>query len=228
MNVAMRQFSLSVAVILTIITASFLFLFSQRAFAQQDTMQAMSAQGALSTTFGTGSRGPEVSTLQSFLESKGFLTLPSGVSHGFFGALTRQALPRYQSSVGLPPVGYFGARTRMSVNLARGNDSQNSHNTAAAVMVNNDTPKGDVFTNASPDPIPPPSNVGTNIPLSYQGPAPSEVDKKLVGPVKLLRAGTFDQAAGTITLPLYLGHMKDGKNVWYILTDTDDERNAEA
>ncbi len=73
-----------------------------------------------------------------------------------------------------------------------------------------------------------PSNVGTSIPLTYQGPPPSEVDKKLVGPVLLLRAGKFDQKAGTITLPLYLGHMKDGKNVWYILTDTDDERNAEA
>ncbi len=28
--------------------------------------------------------------------------------------------------------------------------------------------------------------------------------------------------AGTITIPLYLGHMKSGKNVWYILTDVDD------
>ena len=27
---------------------------------------------------------------------------------------------------------------------------------------------------------------------------------------------------GTITIPLYLGHMKSGQNVWYILTDVDD------
>jgi hypothetical protein len=38
----------------------------------------------------------------------------------------------------------------------------------------------------------------------------------------LLNTGPIDTKNGTITLPLYLGHMKDGKNVWYILTDVDD------
>ncbi len=78
------------------------------------------------------------------------------------------------------------------------------------------------------DPLPPPSNIGTGIPLTYQGPPPSEVDRNLVGPVKLLRAGTVDQAKFTVTLPLYRGEMRDGTPVWYILTDTNDERNAEA
>jgi len=38
----------------------------------------------------------------------------------------------------------------------------------------------------------------------------------------------IDLDAGTITLPLYQGQMKDGRRVWYILTDTDDEGNADA
>ena len=58
--------------------------------------------------------------------------------------------------------------------------------------------------------------------LSYFGPSPSTVNRSLVGPVQLLNTGPVDSAAGTITIPLYLGHMKDGKNVWYILTDVDD------
>lgn len=78
------------------------------------------------------------------------------------------------------------------------------------------------------DPLPPPSNIGTGIPLTYQGPPPSEVDKNLVGPVKLLRAGTVDQEQMTVTLPLYRGELRNGTPVWYILTDTNDERNAEA
>ncbi len=57
---------------------------------------------------------------------------------------------------------------------------------------------------------------------------PSEVKKELVGPVKLLKAGQIDQQAGTITLPLYLGRMKDGRKVWYVLTDTTDRQNADA
>jgi hypothetical protein len=45
----------------------------------------------------------------------------------------------------------------------------------------------------------------------------------LVGPVQLLNTGQLDVAKGTITIPLYLGHLKgSGKNVWYILTDVDD------
>ena len=75
---------------------------------------------------------------------------------------------------------------------------------------------------------PAPASVGTDIPLTYFGPPPSEVTKELVGPVELLRAGEIDMEAGTVTLPLYRGQMTDGSPVWYILTDTTDEANAEA
>ena len=75
---------------------------------------------------------------------------------------------------------------------------------------------------------PAPPSIGADIPLAYFGPAPSSVQKELVGPVQLLKAGTVDETAGTITLPLYQGQMKDGRKVWYILTDTTDKGNAEA
>ncbi len=48
------------------------------------------------------------------------------------------------------------------------------------------------------------------------------MNQSLVGPVQLLNTGQIDASSGTITIPLYLGHMKNGKNVWYILTDVDD------
>jgi len=75
---------------------------------------------------------------------------------------------------------------------------------------------------------PPPPSVGTNVPASYFGPFPSQIDRKLVGPVQLLRSGTLDIKKATIEIPLYLGHMADGRNVWYILTDTSDKENADA
>jgi hypothetical protein len=87
---------------------------------------------------------------------------------------------------------------------------------------------------ATPEPAgidevaPAPPSVGTDIPLTYFGPPPSEVQKELVGPVELLRAGEIDMDAGTVTLPLYRGQMADGAAVWYVLTDTTDEANAEA
>ena len=70
--------------------------------------------------------------------------------------------------------------------------------------------------------LPAPPSVGTTVDLSYFGPSPSTTNKSLVGPVQLLNTGPIDVKNGTITIPLYLGHMRDGKNVWYVLTDVDD------
>ena len=90
-------------------------------------------------------------------------------------------------------------------------------------------------SNSSSSTIAPPSgSIGTKIPSTYQGPPPSEVESQLVGPHQLLRAGTVDKNASTITLPLYQGQIAAnasvaiaGKKVWYILTDTDDKGNAD-
>lgn len=83
------------------------------------------------------------------------------------------------------------------------------------------------------DNAPAPPSIGADIPVTYFGPMPSGAaldprDKALVGPVPLLRAATLDLEAGTMTLPLYRGQMKDGTPVWYILTDTTDKANADA
>ncbi len=78
------------------------------------------------------------------------------------------------------------------------------------------------------DVAPAPPSIGADIPLTYFGPAPSDVQKELIGPHQLLKAGKVDLDAGTITLPLYKGKMRDGRTVWYIVTDTSDKYNADA
>ena len=67
---------------------------------------------------------------------------------------------------------------------------------------------------------PSPASIGADVPATYFGTAPSTVQKELIGPYQLLKAGTLDQEAGTITLPLYKGQLKSGEAVWYVLTDT--------
>jgi hypothetical protein len=55
------------------------------------------------------------------------------------------------------------------------------------------------------------------------------VEPELIGPLQLLTAGQLDTEAGTITLPLYRGELRQtGENVWYIVTDTTDQANAAA
>jgi len=75
---------------------------------------------------------------------------------------------------------------------------------------------------------PPSPAVGAQVPESYFGPSPSSVQKELVGPVQLLKSGKIDEAAETITLPLYKGQLADGRAVWYVVSDTDDKANADA
>ena len=74
--------------------------------------------------------------------------------------------------------------------------------------------------------FPAPPSVGAAVGLSYFGPPPSTSNPSLVGPVQQLKTGPVDVTHGTITIPLYLGHMKNGKNVWYILSDVDDAQVA--
>ena len=90
-----------------------------------------------------------------------------------------------------------------------------------------------IGTSSAEPPIPPPPpSTGTGIPQTYFGPPASlsfsENNESLVGPVQLLKSGTVDQEKLTTTIPLYLGHDKAGKNVWFILTDTTDQDNADA
>lgn len=61
-----------------------------------------------------GSVGTDVTVLQKWLLSKGYL-IPSGAT-GYFGTQTQEALAQYQRSIGITPVaGYFGPVTRMAV-----------------------------------------------------------------------------------------------------------------
>lgn len=92
--------------------------------------------------------------------------------------------------------------------------------TSGVVAIKNPTPITEIQ--------PAPASIGADVPATYFGTAPSTVQKELIGPYQLLKAGTVDQEAGTLTLPLYKGQMPDGKSVWYVLTDTNDEKNAEA
>ncbi len=98
-----------------------------------------------------------------------------------------------------------------------------------------------VCSEAMPDPIDPgtaddddvrpaPPSIGADVPLTYFGPAPSDSNPRLIGPVQLLTAGQLDEDAGTLRLPLYEGRLGtvDGPSVWYVLTDTTDAANAEA
>lgn len=75
---------------------------------------------------------------------------------------------------------------------------------------------------------PSPPSIGADIPVTYFGPPPSSVQKELIGPYQLLKAGTVDTNAATIKLPLYKGKLVSGETVWYVLTDTNDKGNADA
>lgn len=72
---------------------------------------APAASVSFSRNLTVGSTGSDVTALQQFLVSRGFLTMPAGTAYGYFGALTKSAVAAYQASTGLPSTGYFGPMT---------------------------------------------------------------------------------------------------------------------
>ena len=73
-----------------------------------------------------GARGEDVTQLQQILTSSGYL--PSDLVTGYFGESTKNALIRWQTSLGISPAaGYFGALSRaVAISVPIGNLSANS------------------------------------------------------------------------------------------------------
>lgn len=68
-----------------------------------------------------GATGADVTCLQSALVAGGYLVMPSGVSMGYFGALTQTAVSKWQAAAGISPTaGYFGAKSRAAFGLSSG------------------------------------------------------------------------------------------------------------
>ena len=66
-----------------------------------------------------GSEGAEVIELQKVLIAEGYLTMPKGVSMGYFGALTKAAVIKYQLKNNIKPAaGYVGSITRGVLNAS--------------------------------------------------------------------------------------------------------------
>lgn len=99
---------------------------------------------------------------------------------------------------------------------------------AALALMSLSTTGYALAADADSEVAPAPASIGADVPLTYFGPQPSEVKREYVGAYQELKSGKIDLDAGTITLPLYDGKMKNGRVVWYIVTDTDDKGNADA
>jgi peptidoglycan hydrolase-like protein with peptidoglycan-binding domain len=103
-----------------LIAVAMVFAMVATATAQTTVMQqttTVSTSYTFNMNLTIGSTGADVVALQSILVGKGFLTMPVGVSMGYFGPLTRSALAAFQASVGISPaVGYFGPITRAYFN----------------------------------------------------------------------------------------------------------------
>jgi hypothetical protein len=136
-------------------------------------------------------------------------------------------------ALGMTALAQDSARLRAPRNASRGLSSQRFR--AADIADAGTTVNPNLAQGPGPGPIgpgpgcnlfPAPPSVGATVDLSYFGPPPSSTNQSLVGPVQLLKTGPVDATKGTITLPLYLGHMKNGFNVWYVLTDVDDSNVA--
>jgi hypothetical protein len=73
------------------------------------------AQTALSTSLDIGSRGSDVTSLQTFLAQDATI-YPGGLVTGYYGSLTAAAVSRFQTRYGISAVGRVGPQTRAKIN----------------------------------------------------------------------------------------------------------------
>jgi peptidoglycan hydrolase-like protein with peptidoglycan-binding domain len=86
---------------------------------------AMVAADTLYRQLEVGSRGADVSSLQSFLASDSSL-YPSGLVTGYFGSLTRSGVMRFQAKNGISQVGRVGPQTLSVIKAQMGGGLSNS------------------------------------------------------------------------------------------------------
>jgi peptidoglycan hydrolase-like protein with peptidoglycan-binding domain len=72
-----------------------------------------------------GSRGTDVSSLQSFLASDATI-YPSGLVTGYFGLMTKSGVMRFQSRNGISQVGRVGPQTLAAINAQMGGVGSNN------------------------------------------------------------------------------------------------------
>jgi hypothetical protein len=152
---------------------------------------------------------------------------PSPSAPVFGGGVFLPPVSVPSNGVGSVPVTSSGPSSSSTVTATSGGSSSTESSSSGTFNSDQGPGPGPIGPGPGCNLLPAPPSVGATVPLSYFGPSPSETNPSFVGPVQLLKSGTVDAAHGTITLPLYLGHMKgSGKNVWYILTDVDDPNVA--
>jgi hypothetical protein len=145
----------------------------------------------------------------------------------FAGGIFVPPVSASSSGGGSVQAGSAGTSSNSPAAAASGSSSETESSSSGTFNSDQGPGPGPIGPGPGCNLFPAPPSVGASVPLSYFGPSPSEVNPSLVGPVQLLKSGTVDAVHGTITLPLYLGHMKGSKkNVWYILTDVDDPNVA--
>jgi len=93
---------------------------SEAAAAQAAIANSATTPAASSYTFNSdltvGSTGADVTALQNTLIANG--DLASGLNTGYFGALTKAGVMKWQSSVGVPSTGYVGPLSRAKLNAS--------------------------------------------------------------------------------------------------------------
>ena len=79
-----------------------------------------------------GSKGADVTALQNFLKTKGYLTVSAT---GYFGSLTKAALAKFQAAESIKPAaGYFGPVTMKAVNAMMGTTTGSAGSTGGTVV----------------------------------------------------------------------------------------------
>lgn len=97
----------------------------------------------LSRNLSQGTRGDDVTSLQEFLQSQGYL---SAQATGYFGPMTAQAVAKWQASQGVSAVGSFGPLSRERIKIWCGGGNWNNTERFSASPTQGSAPLSVMFS----------------------------------------------------------------------------------
>ncbi|NCN52811.1 hypothetical protein GW943_03330 [Candidatus Parcubacteria bacterium] len=98
---------------------------------------ASAAECTFTGSLTVGSQGAQVTCLQQYLVAANHLTMPTGVSYGYFGPLTQAAVAAWQAANGVAPaVGYFGPISQAKYAMVAGTTGGTGTGSTGSVTLN--------------------------------------------------------------------------------------------
>lgn len=179
------------------------------------------AQEQLYSQLEIGARGGEVTKLQTFLAAD-VSVYPEGLVTGYFGALTKAAVARFQTKYGIPAVGRVGPMTLEKINSLIGGGSVGVGTDVSAPIIMNVS----VLPVATSTQVTWKTNELAKGKVYYDVLFPALIEAVSRASVSIVNGLSMEEASYGVDHSLTLSNLQSNRTYYYVIQSTDASGNV--